>query len=201
VRSSASLLADFEAEIERTRGGSEPVPADRFDWKPRPKSMSLGQLDGHLEENPSWAHAMMEDEMDFAATASSYRPFAPRERADLLAAFERAAATERTVRPLCPAFWGTAWTAGTWCELRSDFRDFRPDRMRGVELLPSRLEDEPGRDLRAPAPPAGRSRTPRGMRASGVAPAEAAFAPLGTARNRGLNDGGPSPRRTGGGRG
>src|SRR5215467_11188913 len=37
--------------------------------------------------------------------------------------------TQRTVRPLCLAFWGTAWTASAWCELRRDFRNFRPDRM------------------------------------------------------------------------
>ena len=57
--------------------------------------------------------------------------------------------TERTVRPLCLAFWGTAWTATAWCELRGDFRNFRPDRMRESTLLEDRFEDEPGRDLPA----------------------------------------------------
>ena len=55
--------------------------------------------------------------------------------------------TRRTVRPLCLNFWGSAWTATAWCELREDFRTFRPDRMRSVELLEERFEDEPGRDL------------------------------------------------------
>jgi len=62
---------------------------------------------------------------------------------------EKGARTERTVRPLCLAFWGTLWTAGAWCELRRDFRNFRPDRMRGVELLGERFQDEPGKDLAA----------------------------------------------------
>jgi predicted DNA-binding transcriptional regulator YafY len=62
---------------------------------------------------------------------------------------EKGATSERTVRPLCLAFWGPAWTAGAWCELRADFRNFRPDRMRAVELLDERFEDEPGKDLAA----------------------------------------------------
>jgi len=62
---------------------------------------------------------------------------------------EKGAKTERVVRPLCLAFWGPLWTAGAWCELRRDFRTFRPDRMRGVELLDERFQDEPGKDLAA----------------------------------------------------
>lgn len=59
------------------------------------------------------------------------------------------AGTERFVRPLCLAFWGPVWTAGAWCELRKDFRNFRADRMRAVELTDARFEDEPGKDLAA----------------------------------------------------
>ena len=59
------------------------------------------------------------------------------------------AETRRTVRPLCLAFWGMVWTAGSWCELRCDFRSFRPDRMREVELLDEAFEDEPDKDLGA----------------------------------------------------
>jgi len=57
------------------------------------------------------------------------------------------AVTERSTRPLCLVFWGTAWTASAWCELREGFRNFRPDRMHDVELLDERFEDEPGKDL------------------------------------------------------
>lgn len=35
----------------------------------------------------------------------------------------------REVEPLCLAFWGGSWTLGAWCRLRSDFRNFRPDRI------------------------------------------------------------------------
>lgn len=62
---------------------------------------------------------------------------------------EKGAETTRTVRPLCLAFWGPVWTAGAWCELRSDFRSFRPDRMHDVALLDERFADEPDKDLAA----------------------------------------------------
>ena len=42
----------------------------------------------------------------------------------------------REVEPLCLAFWGGAWTLGAWCRLRSDFRNFRVDRIRGAEIGP-----------------------------------------------------------------
>jgi len=62
---------------------------------------------------------------------------------------ESGRASERTVRPLCLAFWGWSWTTGAWCELRRDFRNFRPDRMGEVTLLEERFSDEPGKDLKA----------------------------------------------------
>jgi predicted DNA-binding transcriptional regulator YafY len=56
-------------------------------------------------------------------------------------------ATERTVRPLCMTFWGMAWTAGAWCELRTAFRTFRIDRMERIEVLDDGFADEPDKSL------------------------------------------------------
>lgn len=55
--------------------------------------------------------------------------------------------TRRVIRPLCMTFWGTTWLASGWCELRRDFRSFRPDRMAEVELLEATFQDEAGKDL------------------------------------------------------
>ena len=44
-------------------------------------------------------------------------------------------ASERSVRPLGLYFWGNKWTLAAWCELREDYRSFRPDRMRDVDVL------------------------------------------------------------------
>jgi predicted DNA-binding transcriptional regulator YafY len=41
--------------------------------------------------------------------------------------------SRRDVEPLCLAFWGGVWTLGSWCRLRCDFRNFRPDRIRALE--------------------------------------------------------------------
>ena len=35
----------------------------------------------------------------------------------------------RTIRPLGLYFWGKVWTLAAWCELRTDFRSFRLDRI------------------------------------------------------------------------
>ena len=39
-----ALLSEFDHEMTVTRKLLERVPEDRFEWKPHPKSYSLGQL-------------------------------------------------------------------------------------------------------------------------------------------------------------
>lgn len=56
-------------------------------------------------------------------------------------------ASERVVRPLGLAFWGNTWTVAAWCETRADFRNFRLDRMRGLQALGETFEDQPGMRL------------------------------------------------------
>jgi len=56
--------------------------------------------------------------------------------------------TQRTVRPLGVFFWGRVWTLAAWCELRTDFRNFRLDRVSAPTLLDERFEDEAGKTLR-----------------------------------------------------
>ncbi|PCI88152.1 MAG: hypothetical protein COB24_03400 [Hyphomicrobiales bacterium] len=43
--------------------------------------------------------------------------------------------SQRTVRPLGLEYWGEIWTLTTWCELRSDFRVFRLDRILNCGVL------------------------------------------------------------------
>lgn len=50
--------------------------------------------------------------------------------------------TERDIRPLGLHFWGNKWTVAAWCELRNDYRSFRPDRMSAVELLDRSFDSE-----------------------------------------------------------
>lgn len=57
---------------------------------------------------------------------------------------EKGTATKRRVRPLALCFWGGAWTLISWCELRTDFRSFRADRMKSFEILPETFIQSPG---------------------------------------------------------
>jgi predicted DNA-binding transcriptional regulator YafY len=56
-------------------------------------------------------------------------------------------ASERDVWPLALYYWGRTWTIGAWCESRDDFRNFRVDRIAGLDALPRRYPDEEGKRL------------------------------------------------------
>ena len=55
--------------------------------------------------------------------------------------------SKRCVHPLGLFFWGGAWTLGAWCELRSDFRSFRLDRIVNCTVHDTQFADTPGRRL------------------------------------------------------
>jgi predicted DNA-binding transcriptional regulator YafY len=55
--------------------------------------------------------------------------------------------SERTVRPLGLYFWGQTWSLAAYCELRGDYRNFRPDRMQNLALLDERFDGSDGIDL------------------------------------------------------
>ena len=55
--------------------------------------------------------------------------------------------SERDVWPLALYYWGRTWTIGAWCETRKDFRNFRVDRIAGLEALLRRYPDEEGKRL------------------------------------------------------
>ena len=48
----AKLLSELEREAKSTRRLLKRVPSDKLDWKPHPKSRSLGQLAAHLAGIP-----------------------------------------------------------------------------------------------------------------------------------------------------
>ena len=68
-----SLLEELEHESIGTRKILALVPADKGDWKPHAKSMSMKDLAVHVADIPSWiTGALTTDEIDFAATP--YKP-------------------------------------------------------------------------------------------------------------------------------
>jgi predicted DNA-binding transcriptional regulator YafY len=53
----------------------------------------------------------------------------------------------RTVDPLALNFWGTTWSVAAWCESREDFRVFRLDRIRSLQMGGEKFDEVPGRTL------------------------------------------------------
>ena len=84
-----ALIRDVQSESTMTRAILEAGPEEKLDWKPHERSMSVGQLAGHLAEAPSWHSSMGQDVFDFAAELKDYRPFVPANRAELLAAYDK----------------------------------------------------------------------------------------------------------------
>ena len=54
-----SLLPEYDHELATTRRLLERVPEAEFDWKPHPRSMTLGQLAGHVANLPFWLSATL----------------------------------------------------------------------------------------------------------------------------------------------
>jgi len=48
-----ALIAELDAEAPATRRVLERLPADRFDWRPHPKSMTVAQLAHHVATIPA----------------------------------------------------------------------------------------------------------------------------------------------------
>ena len=104
-----TLLPEYDRETASTRKLLERVPEDRFGWKPHDKSMSLGQLAGHLATMPSWGHMTINHpELDLTG------PFTPQPletRADLLAAFDKeVSATRAALAGASDAQMVASWT-------------------------------------------------------------------------------------------
>ena len=55
-----ALLPEFDHEMATTRRLLDRVPEAKFSWKPHEKSMTLGQLSGHLANIPYWCSATLD---------------------------------------------------------------------------------------------------------------------------------------------
>jgi len=93
-----STLNEFRKELDQesvvTRKMLERVPADKQDWQPHQKSMTIKQLAAHIAELPGWVSmAFTTDEMDFSSTP--YSPPSWTTVDELLAVFDKELAGAR----------------------------------------------------------------------------------------------------------
>ena len=54
-----AFLIEFDHEMRQTRKLLERVPAERFDWRPHPRSKPLGRLARHVAEIPAWTSNLL----------------------------------------------------------------------------------------------------------------------------------------------
>ena len=84
----SAMREEFREEVAITRRVLDRVPEDKLTWQPHPKSMTLGQLAGHIATIPGrisrWAH-----EDSFDVLTGSFVPSQPNSREEILAAFEQ----------------------------------------------------------------------------------------------------------------
>jgi uncharacterized damage-inducible protein DinB len=67
VSISETLLSEFDQEMATTRKLLARVPSDKGQWKPHPKSFSLGHLAQLVSWMPGWiTNALRETELDLA---------------------------------------------------------------------------------------------------------------------------------------
>ena len=107
-----SLLPEYDHEMGTTRRLLERVPEAEFGWKPHDKSMTLGELAGHLSNLTNWANIIMSATTFDLADFGRERKVTPAaSRAALLAAFdEKVAGARATLASRIDAEFTVPWT-------------------------------------------------------------------------------------------
>jgi uncharacterized damage-inducible protein DinB len=109
-RLATAFLAELENEAKTARACLERVPADKFDWKPHEKSMTMGRLASHVAEMFGWTkQSLTQDTLDFAT--GDYTPFEPKTTEELLTFFDdHIAAAKEVLNGATDETFMTPWT-------------------------------------------------------------------------------------------
>ena len=83
--------------MANTRRTLERIPENKLEFKPDPKSMSLGRLAGHIAEMPGWGSTTMTtDSLDVAPGGKqAFEPLTAKSRQQVLAEFDKNVAGAR----------------------------------------------------------------------------------------------------------
>jgi uncharacterized damage-inducible protein DinB len=97
MRISDALLPEWDHEMATTRRVLDRVPYEKWDWRPHPKSFTMGELATHLATIPGWTSETIEkDELDMSPPGQPpYKPPEFTSKGELLAAFDKGAAAGR----------------------------------------------------------------------------------------------------------
>jgi uncharacterized damage-inducible protein DinB len=90
--SQKELISEFDREMAKTRKTLDAIPDNAdYNYKPHPKSMSLGRLAGHLTDFAGdWGlHTLTKDKVEFGGD-QKFEPYVPKSKAALLERFDNA---------------------------------------------------------------------------------------------------------------
>src|ERR1700733_15187981 len=106
---SQTLLPEFDAETKNTRKILECVPDGKFDYKPHPKSMTLGRLAAHVAGLPSWTNYTLDiEELNLTP---DFKPEEAGSRAELLTTFDKNVVSAREkIAAASDEDWRVVWT-------------------------------------------------------------------------------------------
>jgi uncharacterized damage-inducible protein DinB len=97
MKYSETILPEFDREMASTRKVLERVPEDKLDWRPHPKSNTIGWNANHLAELPGWVEGTLTTpSLDIApAGGQSYQSPKLTTRKEILDVFDRNVAAAR----------------------------------------------------------------------------------------------------------
>lgn len=92
-----TILPEFDQEMASTRKVLQRVPDDKFDWRPHPRSNTIGWNANHIAELPGWAvSALTQPDFDFApAGGERYQSPKLKSSRELVELFDRNVASVR----------------------------------------------------------------------------------------------------------
>ena len=88
------FLAEFNQEMKMTRRMLERVPDEALDYKPHPKSWTMGRLASHIADMPGWSvNTVQSDELDLEPpTGREFEEFKGASQAEVLEFFDKGVA-------------------------------------------------------------------------------------------------------------
>ena len=88
------FLIEFNEEMKNTRRMLERVPDEAFDYKPHPKSWTMGRLASHIAEMPGWSvNTVQSDELDLQPpNGPEFEEFQAASQAKVLEFFDKGVA-------------------------------------------------------------------------------------------------------------
>lgn len=106
---SDGLLGELNYEAASTRKVLERIPAEKYDFRPHEKSMTMYELAAHVADMFSWYSATLDlDELDFAA---GYEQPKPANTEELVALFDKnVAAAKASLQNAAPETFVKDWT-------------------------------------------------------------------------------------------